>query len=307
MQLRDFDINLLTAMEAVWSTRNVSVAARRLNVAQSTVSAALNRLREQLDDKLFIWNGHEMTPTPLAEQLMPLASDILSGVRSMLEKATGTPLSVERRMVVATADYVAALYGPQLIARASAEAPNLVIDFVDLKPQLVNKSSLPDIDLFIFPINALRISGLNHETLYSDRYVCIARSDNTNLSEGMSAEAFLALPHVGYSATPRTTFSHESMSWEALGVEPNYRILMAAYLAFPPMVAQSDAVAIVPKRMALAAVQSFDLKWVVPPVALPALEISQVWKPNQQGDPAHQWLRNALRTISAGWPADAVD
>lgn len=301
MHLRDFDINLLTIMEAVWATRSVSMAARRLNLAQSTISAALNRLREQLDDELFVWNGHEMTPTPMAEQLMPLASDVLSGVRSMLEKATGTPLSVERRLVVATADYVVALFGAALIARTAAEAPNLVLDFVDLKPQLMNKTSLPDIDLFIFPFNALRVSGLSHRTLYQDRYVCVGRADNAALFEGMAADAFFALPHIGYSAMPRMTFSHESLSWEALGTEPDYRILMAAYLAFPPIVAQSDAVAIVPRRIAAVAARGLPLKWITPPVSLPELEISLVWKPGQEGDPAHQWLRNALVEIAAGW------
>ena len=54
MQLRDFDVNLLITMEAIWTTRNVSNAAKTLNLAQSTVSAALNRLRLALDDELFI-------------------------------------------------------------------------------------------------------------------------------------------------------------------------------------------------------------------------------------------------------------
>lgn len=31
MRLRDFDINLLTLMEAIWTTRSVSAAARQLN------------------------------------------------------------------------------------------------------------------------------------------------------------------------------------------------------------------------------------------------------------------------------------
>lgn len=71
MQLRDFDVNLLITMEAIWTTRNVSNAAKTLNLAQSTVSAALNRLRLALGDELFSWSGSEMVPTALAEQIMP--------------------------------------------------------------------------------------------------------------------------------------------------------------------------------------------------------------------------------------------
>jgi DNA-binding transcriptional LysR family regulator len=301
MQLRDFDINLLNVLEAVWLTRSVSMAARRLNLAQSTISAALNRLRDQVDDELFIWNGQEMTPTPVAEQLMPVASDILSLVRVLLEKANGTPLSVERRLVVASADYVLALYGAELVARAAAEAPNLKIDFVTLRPQVINKTSIPNIDLFIFPANAVRIAGLTKQSVYTDSYVCIGRKGNKNLFPGMTIEAFLALPHVGYSALSRMTFSHESMSWEAMGVEPNYRILVPGYLAFPSVVAKTDVVAIIPKRLALTACQDPRLKWVDIPVALPELDIALAWKPVHQDDPAQVWLRNALQEIMKKW------
>jgi DNA-binding transcriptional LysR family regulator len=117
----------------------------------------------------------------------------------------------------------------------------------------------------------------------------------------MTIEAFLALPHVGYSALPRMTFSHESMSWEAMGVEPNYRILVPGYLAFPSVVAKTDVVAIIPKRLALTACQDPRLKWVDIPVALPELDIALAWKPVHQDDPAQVWLRNALQEIMKKW------
>lgn len=299
MQLRDFDVNLLTFMEAIWSTRSVSLAARRLNLAQSTVSATLNRLRQQLDDDIFVWNGHEMAPTPLTEQLMPEVSEILAGVRALLGRARGRRDDVERRLVIATADYVAALFGPALINRMMVEAPALTLDFVDIKPQFINKSSLPDIDLFIFPQDALRISGLNHVHLYDDDYVCIASVDNAALTEGMDPRAFMELAHVGYSAVPRTVFSHESILWDGLDYAPNYKIMMADYMAFLRIVSLSKAVAIVPGRMAEAASSQASIKSVAPPIPLPHIAISMAWKPSQDQDPAHAWLRKTLVDISA--------
>lgn len=299
MQLRNFDINLLVVMEAIWMNRSVSVAAKRLVLAQSTISAALNRLRDQIGDDLFVWNGHEMTPTPLAEQLMPQVRGILSGVRSLLDQASGTTVSVERRLVVATADYIVALFAPRLLERIAAEAPNLVIDVVDIRPQMLNKSSLPNIDLLIMPQNALRVAGLNCSLLYNDNYVCIARKDNRKLHANMSVEEFMAMPHIGYSAMPRMTFSHESLAWENLGREPSFRMLMASYLAFPRIVSNSNAVALVPRRLANLTAEDFRLKLVIPPIELPEIPISMVWKPDQDHDPAHKWLRNALAEIAA--------
>ncbi len=303
MQLRNFDLNLLIVMEAIWTTRSVSLAARRLNLAQSTISAALNRLREQLDDKIFVWSGHEMVPTPLGNQLMPEVVHILDGARALLEQSHGSRSDVERRVVIATADYIVALYGGPLIERAKAEGRNVVFDFVGIKPQIVNRNSLPDVDLFIFPYDALRVSGLKHQSLYKDSYVCIAAKDNAAMYDGMDANAFMRLAHVGYSALPRVTFNHESMFWEDVESEANYRLTMPDYLVFPRIVSNSETVAIMPKRLAVSLAEQWPIKWIEPPVPMPQLDITQVWRPARTQDPILSWMRRAMAEITREWSA----
>lgn len=298
MQLRDFDVNLLVTMEAVWTTRNVSNAARTLNLAQSTISAALNRLRLALDDELFTWSGTEMVPTPLAEQIMPDVTQLLNGVRSVLTKSRGQVDTVERRLVIATADYVVALLGAELMNRAAVEAPQLSFDFVQIAPQHISRGSRPDIDMFIFPTNALRTTGMDSVALYDDTYVCIAAEDNPLLYPGMPADAFLALRHVGYSALPRVAFNHEMMLWDELGKSTNLRLTMSNYLIFARIVASSNAVAILPKRLATTLVGEWKLKWIEPPLPTPPIEISAMWRPDQGKDVALTWLRDALIDIT---------
>ncbi|AMK24104.1 MULTISPECIES: LysR family transcriptional regulator [unclassified Sphingobium] len=299
MQLRDFDVNLLVTMEAIWTNRNVSNAARTLNLAQSTVSAALNRLRQALDDELFTWSGSEMVPTPLAEQIMPDVSQLLNGVRAVITKSRGQIDTVERRLVIATADYVAALVGGPLLTRAAIEAPQLSFDFVEIRPQFLNRSTRPDIDLFVFPANALRVSGMERELLYRDTYVCIGAEDNDALYPGMSADEFLALRHVGYSALPRVSFNHETMLWDELGKAANLRLTMGNYLIFARIVAGSDAVAILPRRLATTLKGEWKLKWIEPPLPTPEIDISATWRPDQSKDIALTWLRQALVDIMA--------
>lgn len=299
MQLRDFDVNLLVTMEAIWTTRNVSNAAKTLNLAQSTVSAALNRLRLALDDELFTWSGSEMVPTPLAEQIMPDIAHLLNGVRTVLTKSRGAVDTVERRLVIATADYVVALLGGKLLERAATEAPQLSFDFIDMRPQFINRTMRPDIDLFIFPANALRTSGMERQILYHDSYVCIGSEDNAALYAGMSADEFLALRHIGYSALPRVAFNHEMMLWDERGKEANLRLTMGNYLIFARIVEASDAVAIVPKRLAMTLTGEWKLKWIEPPLPMPELEIASLWRPEQGKDIALTWLRDTLAEITA--------
>jgi LysR family nod box-dependent transcriptional activator len=300
MQLRDFDVNLLVTLEAVWTTRNVSNAAKMLNLAQSTVSAALNRLRLALDDELFTWSGSGMVPTPLTEQIMPDVALLLGGVRTVLTKSYGKVETVERRLVIATADYVAALFGARLFERAAAEAPQLSFDFVDMRPQFINRSARPDIDLFILPATALRTAGMEKQVLYADSYVCIGAKTNDALFQGMSADAFLALQHIGYSALPRVVFNHEMMLWDDLGKEVNLRLTMGNYLIFARIVASSNAVAILPKRLAETLTGEWKLKWIDIPLPTPELEIAAMWRPDQGKDIALTWLRETLVEIASG-------
>lgn len=300
MQLRDFDVNLLVTMDAIWTTRNVSNAAKTLNLAQSTVSAALNRLRLALDDELFTWSGSEMVPTPLAEQIMPDVAQLLNGVRTVLTKSFGQVETVERRLVIATADYVAALFGAKLFERAAAEAPQLSFDFVDMRPQFINRSTRSDIDLFVIPGNALRTSGMERVSLYQDSYVCIGAESNAALYAGMSVEEFLALQHIGYSALPRVVFNHEMMLWDEMGKDVNLRLTMGNYLIFARIVAASNAVAILPKRLAVSVTDEWKLKWIEPPLPTPELEIAAMWRPDQGKDIALAWLRDTLVDIASG-------
>jgi LysR family transcriptional regulator, nod-box dependent transcriptional activator len=297
MKLRNFDLNLLLVMEAIWATRSVSLAAKRLNLAQSTVSAALSRLRRDMNDQLFAWTGHEMIPTPLGNHLIQEVIEILDGARALLSHTRGERQEAERRVVIATADYVAAIVGAGLIMRSQRDGRNLAFDFVSIKPQAIDRNSLPDVDLFIFPLNALRVTGLRQETLWNDEYVCIAAENNSKIYEGMEPAAFLKLPHVGYSALPRVVFNHESLLWDDGAAQANYRLTMANYLVFPRIVAFSDAVAILPRRLAVVISKQLPVKCVEIPLPVPKLVLSQLWHTNRSSDPALLWLREALIDI----------
>lgn len=69
------DLNLFRLFEVIYRERNLTRAAAVLNLSQSAVSHALNRLREQLDDQLFVREGRGVVPTPLAKQLAPGIED----------------------------------------------------------------------------------------------------------------------------------------------------------------------------------------------------------------------------------------
>jgi len=54
MDGKKVDLNLLVALDALLAERNVTRAARRLGLSQPALSAQLARLRDLLDDPLFL-------------------------------------------------------------------------------------------------------------------------------------------------------------------------------------------------------------------------------------------------------------
>src|SRR5699024_407643 len=60
------DLNLLRVFDVLMQHRNVTRAAEQLNLSQATVRHALARLRQALEDPVFLMAHKEMTPTPRA-------------------------------------------------------------------------------------------------------------------------------------------------------------------------------------------------------------------------------------------------
>jgi DNA-binding transcriptional LysR family regulator len=66
-----YDLNLLPVFLALMDERNVTRAAERLGITQPALSNALVRLREMLQDPLFIRERYGMQPTQKAVELAP--------------------------------------------------------------------------------------------------------------------------------------------------------------------------------------------------------------------------------------------
>src|SRR6478672_9855447 len=88
------DLNLLVVFETVLEERNVGRAAARLNLTPSAVSHALGRLRQLLNDPLFLRTPKGVVPTARAAELAEPIADILARVRRVV--ATAEPFDAAR-------------------------------------------------------------------------------------------------------------------------------------------------------------------------------------------------------------------
>ncbi|POH33530.1 hypothetical protein ATY30_01790 [Sinorhizobium americanum] len=79
MRFNGLDLNLLVVLDALMTERNLTAAARSINLSQPAMSAAVARLRTYFRDDLFVMVGREFIPTPRAEGLARAVREALLG------------------------------------------------------------------------------------------------------------------------------------------------------------------------------------------------------------------------------------
>ena len=81
--IRNVDLNLLVAFDALFDERSVTRAASRLARTQSAVSGMLAKLRRTFSDQLFVRTSHGILPTRRAEALAGPIKDLLASAQSL--------------------------------------------------------------------------------------------------------------------------------------------------------------------------------------------------------------------------------
>ncbi len=84
----NLDYNLLQTFVLLYKHRNLKAVGRALGVTESAVSKHLSKLREQLDDQLFVRDAQGFEPTSFSEQVIPTLIDGLNTIQTALAKDT---------------------------------------------------------------------------------------------------------------------------------------------------------------------------------------------------------------------------
>jgi DNA-binding transcriptional LysR family regulator len=136
------DINLLVLFRVVLDESHVGRAAARLNLTPSAVSHALGRLRELLNDPLFLRTPKGVVPTARAMELSQPVAEILAQVENVMASAAPfDPATSNRRFVIGAPDAVLASGLISLLPRIERKAPDVDIGLVHLMPARRGRST----------------------------------------------------------------------------------------------------------------------------------------------------------------------
>jgi len=119
------DLNLLVVFDAIYESRNLTTAGKRLGLSQPAMSHALGRLRLTFKDPLFVRLSRGLQPTPLANEIAPALIEGLAAIRGGLSRKTFDPASSTRIFNIAMGDPAEAIQLPVLVREFRSSAPHI--------------------------------------------------------------------------------------------------------------------------------------------------------------------------------------
>lgn len=295
MDLKDVDLNLLIIFQQLLQERRVSAVAVKLGLTQPTVSNALNRLRQQLGDELFLRTSKGMEPTAYAMQLAEPIGYALSSIHETLNQRTRfDPANSERKFKIGMSDIGEIYFLPKLMEMLAEIAPAISIATIRTTgTDLAEDMETGRIDLTIGWFPHLK-SGFFQRRLFVQEHVCMFRRGHAlDKASPLTRKEFELAQHVVVSAAG-TGHATVDASIEKLGVKRNAILTVPHFVAVGHILANTDMIATVPERFARHCVEPFGLHYVRLPLKLPEIGVNLFWHSRFHKEPGNQWLRTLI-------------
>jgi LysR family transcriptional activator of mexEF-oprN operon len=297
MNLRTVDLNLLVALEALLAECNVSRAADKLGMTQSTLSHALQRLRVVFGDPLLKRGPRGMEPTERATALRQPLKQALADIHSMLNsKVAFDPVVASRTFRLSMSDAMSVEALPFIIRRLRKQAPNIdLLVTTHSRREAYVRIENDDVDLAIGVFPQLPRGVMSRE-LYKDKLVCVADKKHPSLKNGrMDQSAYLACPHVTVAPNLDSGIQLDDI-FKAIGLHRRVVATVPHYIAVPALIRGTDLIANTRRRLVETLRESSGLVVFPIPVKLqiPELSFRQIWHRRYEGDFGHKWLRNLI-------------
>ena len=299
MLLRNIDLNLLVVLDALLTEKHVTRTGVRLHLSQPAISHSLNKLRVLLDDPLLIRQGNEVVLSALAQNLQAPLKEILGQIETLLGQSIDfVPADSQRTLRIAMSDYGAAIVLPKLLVQLRAQAPGTSLVVIqDSRLGMLEQVGQGRIDLAIgvFPAPGADICT---EVLFEETFTCLL--DRRSLPENgvLDLDSYLARPHLLVSMDGNTRGEVDNVL-RARGLKRRVAVNVPHWGTAPGMIADTDLILTVATRTLTNVPFGDTLVATAPPLTVAPFNYVQAWHNRFNQDPAHRWLRELVRQVSA--------
>lgn len=298
MRLKNLDLNLLVALDALLTERNVTRAGERIFRSQSAMSNSLARLRQYFDDDLLVPLAGKLELTPRAELLHQAVRDVLLRIETTVAAVPDfDPTTTDRVFTMLVSDYSMAVLIPSMLALAAKGGSKARFR---LKPQVAHPHrSLErgEADLLIIP-DVFCSHEHPQERLFDEHYVCVIWKDSPMAHGEMTLERYMSASHVTMQPNDEDLPVLEKWFSDSPGMNRQIAVSTFNFNAIPFMVVGTDLIGTVHSLLARMVLPAIPV--VLKPVPLPGVGFHQAmqWHKYRTRDPGLIWLRSLLLEAS---------
>jgi LysR family nod box-dependent transcriptional activator len=297
MRFQSLDLNLLVALDALLSERNVSAAAQRLNLSQSTLSGALHRLREYFGDPLLLNAGRELRLTARAEALLePVRAALMQIEATITRPPNFDPATSERHISLIASDFVLEVLVSPALKVFSKSAPRMTFTLHPLDERGPGRLERGEVDLLITH-DALADKAHPARILLEEDAVVVACADNSDVGDVLSVEDFFRLPHItvqpGY-APPGSVHFLEEWLRRTQPVRRRIELVAPTFASVSALVVGTGRIGLMHRHQARLHARTVPIRLLEVPLDLPPASQVIQWHRARGNDPAITWVTESL-------------
>jgi DNA-binding transcriptional LysR family regulator len=297
VHLSQVDLNLFVVLEAIYREGNITRAGHQLNLTQPAISHALKRLRDLLQDPLFVRQGPHMVPTPFTRNMIEEVRQALQILETNLSQSRNfIPEHTRRTFQMSLWEYAEALILPSLLQRLSHAAPGMSITTSrakrrDLETELASGS----IDLAI-DIPMTISDRIRHKRLLDEPFVVLARCGHPAIKGKLDLDTYVAQRHIQVSSRTRGP-SLIDIELGRHGLRREVFLRSQHNLTACTVVSRTNMLLTLPERHAQLLNPGLANRVYPFPLPAPRLEGHLYWHESVENDPANRWLREEIEKI----------
>jgi DNA-binding transcriptional LysR family regulator len=286
---------LLQLFDVLYQCRSVTRAAEQLGQSQPTISIWLARLREQLNDPLFVRTPGGMAPTPRADQLIGPCREVLESLRRLTAwEPQFIAATAQRRFRLCVSDASHITLLPSILNHLRSHAPGIRLEAARIDGNTESALESGEADLAIGFVPWLG-GGMYQQVLFEQDWVCLSNPQHPRLSNGMSLERYRAEGHVQISFGTGQKLLEAGLA--RAGIERRIMLELPAFLGLGMIIGTTDLLGTLPRHIGQTLADMHGLQVHDCPFEVEGFTVKQHWHARYHQDNGNRWLRDVVRGL----------
>jgi DNA-binding transcriptional LysR family regulator len=294
------DAGLLKTVETLLRAGQFDRVANLVAASAPLANFALRRMREVVGDPLLVAQGGALRLSKRAQRLAAPFRDLLERIGEVLAgRDVFDPAFCEQTFRIAASDYASFVLGPALVRALARAAPRAGVAFEPFEPAQARAGlASGKVDLVIGTGLRGGAGKLDSETLFAERFACIAAKNHPRVAKRLTATAYAAERHVVVHAPVDAAKADPALADP--GRKRRAGATVGHFLLAPAIVAESELIATLPERVAERFAARYPLVVHRSPVRPAGFTLALSWHERSAEEAAQRWLRALVIETAQG-------